>query len=175
MKSILFIIALFLFSPLAKAESLNYCLMGRYDAAIDKDFRNSFLLAWRMFEDISGRPLVRPTLEYSVDKEKVKIFIYPDIPKDVAAEVDSNPKAGPIMNVYYHSRWAYYSPIRKAEVIAHELCHFYYRLPDEYGTGENSHSTTKYNCVMGNFVIWGWHGRLCSDCRVKVDAYFRKR
>jgi hypothetical protein len=75
------------------------------------------------------------------------------------------------MYVYYHDWFEYTAMERKAKVLAHELCHFYYRLPDQYRKGD----VIQYDCVMGNFAHWGWFGKFCPSCQAKVDHYWKTK
>jgi hypothetical protein len=173
MKYILCLLALLVGSASASAdETLNYCLIGRHDKTIDKDFQKSFARGWVLFQSLSERDDPQPTLKYSLDVKSIRIFVYPDTPSVLTAGVVmDNPTT---MRIYYKSRFGYYSPERKAEVIAHELCHMYYGLLDEYNY-QDYMSVAKHNCAMGNFIIWGWFGTFCSDCQAKVDAYYKRK
>ncbi len=155
-----------------KAETIKYSLFGRYDREIDNNFQEVFSQGWNLFQWASKRNDPQPLLEYSKNVSEVRIRIYPDYKYKDAADYLIEEK---VIRVFYNTVFAYYSPTRRAEVIAHELCHFYYNLPDEFGRGSNHASTYKYKCVMANFMLWGWHGEFCPDCRVKVDAYYRKK
>jgi hypothetical protein len=154
----------------ARAETLHYCLVGRHDAKIEADFKLSFAEGWKTFQTLVKRNDPEPRLVYSTDESKIRIYVYPDQSSSIAAGVNCQGRkpGDEVMMVYYNSLFASYAPERKAKVIAHELCHFYFHLPDQYREG----GVIKNDCVMGNFMMYGWFGKFCEDCQAKVDKYY---
>lgn len=78
--------------------------------------------------------------------------------------------ANPGTRVY----WPVYSRYprdQRVRVLIHELFHFYYDLPDQYGYGTGGVALSEPDpCVMGNFFTFGWAGRLCPSCLARVLA-----
>jgi hypothetical protein len=152
----------------ASADTLYYCLAGRHDRRVEADFKASFASGWKTFQALVGRDDPQPELVYSTDTAKLRIYVYPDERASAAAYVRmSDP---PVMHIHYPSLFGKYAPERKEKVLAHELCHFYIGLPDQYHQGD----VIRDDCVMGNFVQYGWFGRFCRECRDKVAAYYRE-
>jgi hypothetical protein len=150
----------------AKAETLYYCLAGRYDAKINEDFKASFASGWQTYQRLVNRNDPVPRLVYSTDTEKLRIYVYPDTPGHAAASVTLSPTT--VMHIHYTTLFGEYASERKVKVLAHELCHFILRLPDQYHEGE----TIRHDCVMGDFVKYGWSDKFCEDCQAKVDKYY---
>jgi hypothetical protein len=173
MKTFLLLFALMIAGGAAHAETLHYCLIGRYDEKVDADFRKHFYGGWIVFQDLTGRRDPVPELRYSTDQSKIRVYVYPDQAMNIPAGVnyEGRPVGGEIMYVYYNSRFGYSATERKEKILAHELCHFYYRLPDQY---DGRSTVDKHDCVMGNFAVWGWSGKFCPECQARVDKYYKK-
>lgn len=117
---------------------------------------------WKLYGEVVGRRVAVPTL-VRTNMRLARVGIVRGSNPSTSAEV-TWPPGGPYIYIYY-DEFVKYDAATRPRIVCHELLHFYHTLPDHYRDPDDRHP----GCPMDDFHRQGWSGRLCDDCRRKVN------
>jgi hypothetical protein len=154
-------------APAASPRRLAYAYDGTPSPATDAAVRRSLEDGWRLFDGLCGGRMgpAEFTMAATAKDAQVVVRLTTDIGQ--VAQTWMGPKLGSGYVEVCWVRLGCYSPVNQARTMAHEWMHLVYHLPDQYAP---MCDRPRSDCVMGNYHLTGWPGRLCDSCQRVVDA-----
>lgn len=127
---------------------------------------NALTVGWQEFAAISGAACTEPPPLRETDYAGARVAVDRKEHPVSAFTVWYDGHAQPYI-VIHLPRFTSYTEANRGHVIAHELLHFYYELPDHHkGKGGGGVA----GCSMDNWFRYGWTAALCDSCRSQVKA-----
>ncbi len=169
MKKFLFCVTLllsFLPSPSRSEGMLTFGSNVRLTYQELQEVERFLVGGWNAFRIVSRTSSSAPIMRYVPMAEADIAIIKGNYPQVAEVKWHAPDKRSYIYVSY--DRIIQYDLLSRDHLLAHEYCHFYFSLPDHYHSNEVHHP----ECIMDNFHVYGWTGKLCVPCQSLVHRYY---